>query len=74
MRLRRLELGNPGDVEPVGEGVSEMKIDCGPGYRVYYVATDATIVVLLCGGDKATQDRDIKRAKQMAEEVRRGKV
>jgi putative addiction module killer protein len=50
MRLRRLELGNPGDAEPVGDGVSEMKIDYGPGYRVYYMATDTTVVLLLCGG------------------------
>jgi putative addiction module killer protein len=69
-----LALGNPGDVEPVGEGVSEMKIDYGPGYRVYYIATDTTVVVLLCGGDKTTQGRDIKRAKQLAKEARSGKV
>jgi putative addiction module killer protein len=61
MRLRRLELGNPGDVEPVGDGVSEMKIDYGPGYRVYDMVTDTTVVLLLCGGDKKSQARDIKR-------------
>ncbi len=73
MRLRRLELGNPGDVRPVGEGISELRIDYGPGYRVYYIATDTTIVVLLCGGDKSTQDRDIKQAKELAKEVRNAK-
>jgi putative addiction module killer protein len=74
MRLRRLELGNPGDVEPVGDGVSEMKIDYGPGYRVYYMVTDTTVVLLLCGGDKKSQARDIKRAKKLAEEVRNAKA
>ena len=74
MRLRRLELGNPGDVEPVGDGVSEMQIDYGPGYRVYYMATDTTVVLLLCGGDKKSQARDIKRAKKLAEEVRHAKA
>jgi putative addiction module killer protein len=61
--------GNPGDVEPVGEGVSEMRIDYGPGYRLYFVQRGKTVVVLLCGGDKRTQARDIKRAIDMAREV-----
>jgi len=74
MRLRRLELGNPGDVEPVGDGVSEMKIDYGPGYRVYYMATDTMVGLLLSGGDKKPQARDIKRAKKLAEEVRNAKA
>ncbi len=66
VRLKRLELGNPGDVEPVGDGVSEMRIDYGPGYRVYYTERGNELVVLLVGGDKASQDRDIARAKQLA--------
>jgi len=61
-RIRRLSLGNPGDVKPVGSGVSEMRIDYGPGYRVYYLQRGPVIVLLLCGGDKRTQDADIKRA------------
>lgn len=66
VRIRRLSLGNPGDVGPVGEGVSEMRINWGPGYRVYYVHRGGTIVVLLVGGDKRTQDRDIRAAKELA--------
>ena len=69
VRLRRLSLGNPGDVKPVGEGVSELRIDYGPGYRVYFVRRGTLVVVLLCGGDKRTQDRDIAAAKKMAREV-----
>jgi putative addiction module killer protein len=61
-RIRRLSLGNPGDVKPAGAGVSEMRIDYGPGYRVYYIQQGPVIVVLLCGGDKSTQTADIKRA------------
>jgi putative addiction module killer protein len=68
-RIRRLSLGNPGDMRPVGGGVSEMRIDYGPGYRVYFVARGDAIVVLLCGGDKRRQDRDIKRALGLAREV-----
>lgn len=65
-----MALGNPGKVEPVGEGVSEMKIDYGPGYRVYFVEQeDKTIVVLLCGGDKSTQNIDIRIAKRIAKEI-----
>jgi putative addiction module killer protein len=67
-RLRRLELGNAGDVKSVGGGVSEMRIDYGPGYRVYYVWRGKTVVVLLCGGDKRIQDKDIKTAQRMAKE------
>ena len=66
IRIRRLSLGNPGDVKPVGEGVSELRIDHGPGYRVYFVQRGQTLVVLLAGGDKRTQDRDIKRAVELA--------
>ena len=69
VRIRRLSLGNPGDVNPVGSGVSEMRIDYGPGYRVYFVRRDDTVVVLLCGGDKRHQDRDIARALELAQEV-----
>ena len=68
-RIDRLELGNPGDVKSVGEGVSEMRITYGPGYRVYFVSMGSTIVVLLCGGDKSSQGRDIALAKQMAKEI-----
>ncbi|HEV2543526.1 MAG TPA: type II toxin-antitoxin system RelE/ParE family toxin [Methylobacterium sp.] len=69
-RIDRLQQGNPGVVRSVGEGVHEMKIDFGPGYRVYFVErTDGTIVVLLCGGDKDTQTRDIARAKALARTV-----
>jgi putative addiction module killer protein len=68
-RIRRLELGNMGDVKPVGEGVSELRIDYGPGYRIYFVQQGSTAVVLLCGGDKRTQNKDIRTAKQMAKEV-----
>jgi len=69
VRIRRLSLGNPGDVKPVGGGVSEMRIDHGPGYRVYFVRRGDVIVVLLCGGDKRTQDRDIARALELAREI-----
>jgi putative addiction module killer protein len=65
-RVDRLEIGNPGDVKPVGEGVSEMRIDYGPGYRVYFVQRGAARVVLLAGGDKNTQDRDIATARELA--------
>ena len=68
-RIRRLSLGNPGDVKSVGSGVSEMRIDYGPGYRVYFVARGNTVVILLCGGDKRTQDRDIRYALELAREV-----
>jgi putative addiction module killer protein len=68
-RIERLGLGNPGDVKPVGAGVSEMRVPYGPGYRVYYKQTDKTIVLILCGGDKSTQEKDIKRAKEIAAEL-----
>lgn len=66
LRIDRLALGNPGDVEPVGSGISEMRINYGPGYRVYYQQHGATIARLLCGGIKKTQAADIKRAKEIA--------
>ena len=68
-RIRRLSLGNPGDVRPVGEGVSEIRIDYGPGYRVYFVQRGQALVVLLAGGDKDSQDRDIRRALDLAKEI-----
>lgn len=68
-RIRRLSLGNPGDVKPVGQGVSEMRIDYGPGYRVYFVQRGEALVILLCGGDKRDQSRDIARALELAKEV-----
>ena len=68
-RIDRLALGNPGDVAPVGEGISEMRIHYGPGYRVYFVQRGAAMVILLCGGDKSTQVGDIRTAKQLASEL-----
>jgi putative addiction module killer protein len=65
-RILRLRYGNPGDVNPVGEGVSEMRIDYGPGYRVYFVKRGALLVILLAGGAKPTQDKDIKTALKLA--------
>ena len=65
-RIRRLSLGNPGDVRPVGAGVSEIRIDYGPGYRVYFVQRGEALVVLLVGGDKDSQERDIRRALELA--------
>lgn len=63
-RLDRVELGNLGDVKPLGEGVSELRVDYGPGYRIYFAQVGTTIVVLLCGGDKSSQRQDILKAKQ----------
>ena len=65
-RIRRLSLGNPGDVKPVGEGVSEIRVDFGPGYRIYFIQQDETLVVLLAGGDKRTQKQNIKKAQELA--------
>ncbi len=67
VRIDRLALGNAGDVEPVGAGISEMRVHYGPGYRVYFTRRGQEIVLLLCGGDKATQTEDIRRAKALAE-------
>lgn len=68
MRLDRLAAGNPGDVKPVGGGISELRIDYGPGYRVYYRQMGDVLIVLLYGGDKSSQAKDIERARELAEE------
>ena len=65
-RIDMLALGNPGDVEPVGEGISELKIDYGPGYRVYFRKEGQVLYILLCGGDKSTQRKDIATARKLA--------
>jgi putative addiction module killer protein len=69
IRIRRLSLGNYGDVKPVGGGVSEIRLDYGPGYRVYFVQRGQALVVLLAGGDKSTQDRDIATALALARDL-----
>ncbi len=69
IRIRRLSLGNPGDVKPVGKGVSELRIDYGPGYRVYFIQRGHELVILLAGGDKKNQGQDIKQALELAREV-----
>jgi putative addiction module killer protein len=66
-RIRRMEMGNPGDSKSVGRSVREMRIDYGPGYRIYYVQRGTRIVILLCGGDKRTQRQDIEQAQELAE-------
>lgn len=68
-RLVRLEAGLFGDAKSVGDGVSELRIDVGPGYRVYFTRRGNTLVILICGGDKSSQSRDIAKAKQMAKEL-----
>lgn len=68
-RLRRLALGNVGDVKPVGQGLSELRIDYGSGYRVYFVQRGNALIVVLCGGDKGSQARDITRARTLALEI-----
>jgi len=68
-RLDRLAEGNPGDVKPVGEGVSELRIDYGPGYRVYFKARGQTVIILLAGGDKRTQAGDVRTALRLAREL-----
>jgi putative addiction module killer protein len=69
IRIRRLSLGNAGDVKPVGEGVSELRVDHGPGYRVYFIQKADVYVVLLAGGDKSSQEKDIRNAKALAREL-----
>lgn len=68
-RIVRVQSGLLGDVKPVGDGVSEMRVHHGPGYRLYYVRRGQVVIILLCGGDKGSQARDIERAKEMAKEV-----
>jgi putative addiction module killer protein len=67
-RIDRLALGNPGDVKPVGAGVSELRIDYGPGYRVYFLQRGSMVIVILCGGDKRAQNADFKQAIKIAED------
>ena len=67
-RVRRLAFGNPGDLKPVGEGISELRIHHGAGYRVYFVQRGTLLIMLLCGGDKATQDKDIATAKKLVKD------
>jgi putative addiction module killer protein len=66
IRIRRLSLGNTGDVKPVGEGISELRINYGPGYRIYFIGKGDELVILLAGGDKSTQAKDIVKAKELA--------
>ncbi len=68
-RLKRVKTGNFGDVQPVGEGISELRIHYGAGYRLYFKQTSNTIVLLLCGGDKSTQEKDIAAAKSLAKDI-----
>ncbi len=67
-RLDRLAQGNPGDVRPIGKGLSELRLNVGPGHRVYYLQDGEVLILLLCGGDKSTQQKDIKKAHQLAAE------
>ncbi|NUQ37678.1 MAG: type II toxin-antitoxin system RelE/ParE family toxin [Caldilineales bacterium] len=69
VRIERLAVGNPGDVSPVGEGVSELRIDYGPGYRVYFVKQGQAMIILLAGGDKSTQAEDIRTAIRLAQSL-----
>jgi putative addiction module killer protein len=69
VRIERLAAGNPGDVEPVGEGVSELRINYGPGYRVYFKQSGRELIILLAGGDKRTQTKDIKTALRLARDL-----
>ena len=72
VRIRRLAAGNPGDVRPVGGGVSELRIDYGSGYRVYFLRVDRDLAVLLFGGDKSAQRKDIERARELAQDLVKG--
>jgi putative addiction module killer protein len=70
VRIERLAAGHPGDVKPVGDGVSELRIDFGPGYRVYFTLRGREIVILLAGGDKSSQSKDIKTALRLAKNLK----
>jgi putative addiction module killer protein len=70
IRIRRLSLGNAGDTKPVGEGVSELRVDHGPGYRIYFIQRGEVVIVLLAGGDQSTQDKDIRNAKALANDLK----
>ena len=69
VKIERLAAGNPGDVRPVGEGVSELRIDYGPGYQVYYTQHGQSVIILLAGGEKRTQNKDIKTALRLAKNL-----
>jgi putative addiction module killer protein len=69
VRIERLASGNAGDVKPVGEGVAEMRIDYGPGYRVYFIQRGSELIILLAGGDKSSQSRDIKAATRLSQNL-----
>lgn len=73
IRIRRLSLGNPGDVKPVGGGISELRIDYGPGYRIYLVQRGSLLIILLAGGDKSTQEKDIRVAQELVEKLKENK-
>ena len=68
-RIDRASAGNLGDIKPVGDGVSEMRVDVGAGYRVYFIMRNGVVIILLAGGDKSSQNADIRRAKKLAKEV-----
>jgi putative addiction module killer protein len=69
VRIRRLSTGNFGDAKAVGGGISELRVDYGPGYRIYFTRRGSVVIILLCGGDKKSQDRDIKMAKQLSKDL-----
>lgn len=70
IRIRRLSLGNAGDAKPVGNGVSELRVDHGPGYRIYFIQRGEVVIVLLAGGNKSSQDKDIRNAKALANDLK----
>ena len=70
IRIRRLSLGNAGDAKPVGNGVSELRVDHGPGYRIYFIQRGEVVIVLLAGGNKSSQDKDIRNAKALAKDLK----
>ena len=68
--IRRLSLGNVGDAKPVGDGVAELRVDHGPGYRIYFIRCGEVVIILLAGGDTSTQDKDIRKAKALAKDLK----